>query len=90
MYDQKKTRPEGRVPRGKQKSHWNGVVLVRRKNQRVSPISEADERRIPAKIVADMMDMERLWMAGMGPSETERLRRRRRDKKRWRKRERRR
>lgn len=60
MYDQKKTRPEGRVPSGKQSSHWNGVVLVRRKNHRVSRISEADESRMPVKMVAEMTDIERL------------------------------
>lgn len=87
MYDQKKTRPDERVPRGKQRSHWNGVVLERRQDQRVSRISAAAEKMVPVKMVAEIRAMERLWSAGMGPNETGRVRRRR-SRKRWRKRER--
>jgi len=54
------------VPRGKQRSHCKGV-LERGQNHRVSRISAAEERRMPAKIVAETRDMERLWTAGNGP-----------------------
>ena len=54
------------MPKGKQRSHCRGV-LERRQNHRVSLISAAAERRMPAKIVAEMRDMERLWTAGNGP-----------------------
>lgn len=46
------------MPKGKQRSHWKGV-LERRQNQRVSRISAAEERRIPAEIKAEIRAMER-------------------------------
>lgn len=74
MYDQKNTRPEGRVPIGKQKNHSNGVFLVLRQNHLVSLISAAAEERSPAKIVANRIAMARLWRAGRYPSGTGLLR----------------
>lgn len=87
MYDQKKTRPDGRVPSGKQRSHWNGV-LERRQNHRVSRISAAEERVMPAKMVKEIRAMARLWKAGMGPSGTGRPDRFTRRRVKWRRRER--
>lgn len=79
MYDQKKTRPEGRVPNGKQRSQWiDEEVLRRRHSQRVSRISAAAESIVPAKITAERTDIVRLWRAGSGPSEIGLLRWRRR------------
>ncbi|KAL3514595.1 hypothetical protein ACH5RR_027312 [Cinchona calisaya] len=80
MYDQKKTRPEGRVPSGKQRSHWKGVLDLRQ-NQLVSRISAIAEERVPAKMVRNMSVMTRLWRAGSEPSGTGLLR-----PMRWRKR----
>lgn len=42
---------------------------------------------MPAKIVAEITDIMRLWTAGMGPRGTGRPRRRRRARSRWRKEE---
>lgn len=61
--------------------------MERRQNHRVSRISAAVERRIPAKMVAEIRDMARLWVAGRGPRGTGR-RRRKRERERWRRRER--
>lgn len=81
MYDQKNTRPEGRVPRGKQRSHWKGVVRDRRHDHRVSRISAAEERNVPEKMVAEMRAMQRECAAGMGPRG--RGRQRRKKRRRW-------
>ena len=58
MYDQKNTRPDGRVPKGKQRSHWKGV-FDRRQNHRVSRISATEERRMPAEMRVEIRAMER-------------------------------
>ncbi|GJU54235.1 hypothetical protein Tco_1227949 [Tanacetum coccineum] len=51
------------------------------KNQRVSRISAAAEKRIPVKIVREIRAMKREWRAGIGPNGTGRRLGRR---KRWR------
>ncbi|VFQ91547.1 unnamed protein product [Cuscuta campestris] len=48
-------------PMGKQRSHWNGVVMDWRQNHLVSQISAAAERRILVKMVREMRVMEREW-----------------------------
>lgn len=59
-------------------------VLLRRHNHRVSRISAAAERSIPAKIVTERIDMRRLWISGMWPKGTERLRRSTAERSTWR------
>ena len=73
--DQKKTRPEGRVPSGKQSSHSNEVVRERRHSHRVSRASASAEKNMPVNMAAEINDMARLWRAGMGPNGTARRRR---------------
>lgn len=60
------------------------VVFVRRQNHRVSRISAAVEKSKPMKMKAEINATVRLWIAGMGPSGTRRLRLRRMERKRWR------
>nr|GMD01021.1 unnamed protein product [Ipomoea batatas] len=65
--ENREERPESVEETG-ERSHWNGVVFERRQNQRVSRISAAVDRRIPAKIVNEINAMAREWSAGIGPS----------------------
>lgn len=70
------------MPRGKQRSHWIGV-LDRRHHQRVSRISANEDKRMPAKITAEVIDINRLWITGIGPRGIPLLHRIK-ERKRWR------
>ncbi|PWA60284.1 hypothetical protein CTI12_AA382470 [Artemisia annua] len=77
------TRPEGRVPSGKHRSHWSGVLVLPH-NHLVSLISAAAEARVPTSMVADIIDMTRQCRAGMGPRGTGRVWWRKRRRRTWR------
>nr|GMC99298.1 hypothetical protein CTI12_AA382470 [Ipomoea batatas] len=80
--ENREERPESMEETG-ERSHWNGVVFERRQNQRVSRISAAVDRRIPAKIVNEINAMAREWSAGIGPSGNGRRWRNNRRRNRW-------